>query len=66
MNTASLTRTGILIGAVLALTWIILGFWAFFFVAIAMIIGGVVGRILEGKLDATALVDVIRGRNTSS
>lgn len=66
MNTASLTRTGILIGAVLALTWIILGFWAFFFVAIAMIIGGVVGRILDGKLDATALVDVIRGRNTSS
>ncbi|MBF4459152.1 DUF2273 domain-containing protein [Pseudoclavibacter sp. VKM Ac-2867] len=66
MNTASLTRTGILIGAVLALTWIILGFWAFFFVAIAMIIGGVVGRILEGKLDASALVDVIRGRNTSS
>ncbi|MBF4460297.1 hypothetical protein C5E07_14880 [Pseudoclavibacter sp. RFBJ3] len=66
MNTASLTRTGILIGAVLALTWIILGFWAFFFVAIAMIIGGVIGRILEGKLDASALVDVIRGRNTSS
>ncbi len=66
MNTASLTRTGILIGAVLALTWIILGFWAFFFVVIAMIIGGVIGRILEGKLDASALVDVIRGRNTSS
>jgi uncharacterized membrane protein len=66
VNTASLTRTGILIGAVLALTWIILGFWAFFFVAIAMIIGGVIGRILEGKLDASALVDVIRGRNTSS
>ncbi|PPG36566.1 hypothetical protein C5E10_00135 [Pseudoclavibacter sp. RFBG4] len=66
MNTASLTRTGILIGAVLALTWIILGFWAFFFVAIAMIIGGVIGRILEGKLDASAIVDVIRGRNTSS
>ncbi|WP_068477045.1 DUF2273 domain-containing protein [Pseudoclavibacter helvolus] len=66
MNTASLTRTGILIGAVLALTWIILGFWAFFFVAIAMTVGGIIGRILEGKLDATALVDVIRGRNTSS
>ncbi|MBF4551149.1 DUF2273 domain-containing protein [Pseudoclavibacter sp. VKM Ac-2888] len=66
MNTASLTRTGILIGAVLALTWIILGFWAFFFVVIAMLIGGLIGRILDGKLNASALVDVLRGRNTSS
>ncbi|PPF74676.1 hypothetical protein C5E07_13355 [Pseudoclavibacter sp. RFBJ3] len=55
-----------LIGAVLALTWIILGFWAFFFVVIAMLIGGLIGRILDGKLNASALVDVLRGRNTSS
>ena len=34
------TLTGILIGAVLALTWIEYGFWAFFFVAIAITVGG--------------------------
>ncbi|MFB2580807.1 DUF2273 domain-containing protein [Herbiconiux sp. P15] len=64
--TGSSTRTGILIGAVLALTWIILGFWAFFFVAIAMAIGAIVGRILDGKLDVSSLVDAFRGKRSSS
>jgi uncharacterized membrane protein len=64
--TATATRTGILIGAVLALTWIVLGFWAFFFVAIAMAIGALVGRILDGKLDVSTLVDAFRGKRSSS
>jgi uncharacterized membrane protein len=64
--TPSATRTGILIGAVLALSWIIVGFWAFFFVAIAMAIGALVGRIVDGKLDVTSLVDVFRGKRSSS
>ncbi len=64
--TASATRTGMLIGAVLALTWIVLGFWAFFFVAIAIAIGALVGRIIEGKLSLAALTDVIRGKRVSS
>ena len=64
--TTSATRTGILIGAVLALTWVVIGFWAFFFVAIAMAIGALIGRIIEGKLSISALVDVFRGKRTSS
>lgn len=64
--TSSATRTGIIIGAVLALTWIVLGFWAFFFVAIAMAIGALIGRIIEGKLDVTSLVDAFRGKRSSS
>ena len=64
--TASATRTGILIGAVLALTWVIVGFWAFFFVAIAMAVGAVIGRIVEGKLNVSALADVFRGKRSSS
>jgi uncharacterized membrane protein len=64
--TASTTRTGILIGAVLALTWIVLGFWAFFFVAIAMLIGGLIGRVLEGKLDVGGVVNAFRGKRSSS
>lgn len=60
------TRTGILIGAVLALTWIVLGFWAFFAVALAMAVGALVGRIADGKLDVGSLVDAVRGKRSSS
>ena len=64
--TASATRTGILVGAVLALTWVVLGFWSFFFVAIAMAVGALIGRIVEGKLDVSALVGAFRGKRSSS
>lgn len=64
--TSSATRTGILVGAVLALTWVVVGFWAFFFVAIAMAIGALIGRIVEGKLDVSALVGAFRGKRSSS
>ncbi|MET4702820.1 DUF2273 domain-containing protein [Frigoribacterium sp. UYMn621] len=60
------TKTGILIGAVLALTWAIVGFWAFFFVAVAMAIGAVVGRVVDGRLDLSSLVEVFRGKRSSS
>ena len=64
--TPSATRTGILIGAVLALTGVAFGFWAFFFVAVAMALGAVVGRIVDGKLSVTGLVDAFRGKRSSS
>ncbi len=60
------TKTGIWVGAILALTWYVLGFWAFFFVAIAMIGGAVVGRFIDGELDIRSLIDVLRGKRTSS
>lgn len=60
------TKSGILIGAILALTWVVVGFWAFFFVAVAMAVGAVVGRVMEGKLDLSSLVDVFRGKRSSS
>jgi uncharacterized membrane protein len=64
--TTTATRAGIVIGAVLALTWIIFGFWAFFFVAVAMAIGALIGRVIEGKLDLTALAGAFRGKRSSS
>jgi uncharacterized membrane protein len=64
--TASATRTGILVGAVLALTWIVLGFWPFFFVALAMAVGALIGRIVEGKISVGGLVDAFRGKRSSS
>ena len=57
--------TGILVGAVLALTAVAFGFWAFVFVAIAMAIGFGVGRVVEGKLDVRGLADALRGRRSS-
>jgi uncharacterized membrane protein len=64
--TPSTTRTGILIGAVLALTGVAFGFWAFLFVAVAMAIGALVGRVVDGKLDVSGLVDAFRGKRSSS
>ncbi|MBC7725503.1 MAG: DUF2273 domain-containing protein [Burkholderiaceae bacterium] len=60
------TRTGILIGAVLALSWITFGFWAFVFVAVAMAIGALVGRVVDGKLDVSNLVSAVQGKSSSS
>ncbi len=59
-------KAGILVGAVLALTWVTLGFWPFFFVAFAMAVGAVVGRVIDGKLDLRSLADAFRGRRSSS
>lgn len=64
MSTA--TRTGALFGAILALTWLFLGFWPFFFVAAAMALGSIGRRILDGKLGVANLVDAFRGTRSSS
>ena len=61
-----MTTLGIVIGGVLALTWVLLGLWAFLFVAVAMLIGGLVGRVVEGRLDVSAVVDAFRGKRSSS
>ena len=52
--------------AALALTWVVLGFWAFLLVALAMLLGAIVGRIIDGRLDIRALAEVFRGRRSSS
>ncbi|THG30009.1 DUF2273 domain-containing protein [Naasia lichenicola] len=64
MTTA--TRTGILVGAVLALTWVVFGFWSFFFVGVAMAVGALIGRVVDGKLDVSNVVEAVRGKRTSS
>ncbi|MBG6213217.1 MAG: DUF2273 domain-containing protein [Cryobacterium sp.] len=64
MTTA--TRTGMLVGAILALTWVILGFWAFLFVGSAMLVGALVGRVVDGRLDLSSLIGVFQGKRSSS
>jgi uncharacterized membrane protein len=60
------TQTAVAIAAVLAIVWIALGFGAFVLVAIAMVIGALIGRYLEGRLDVSGLVSAVRGRRSSS
>ncbi|MEK6310156.1 MAG: DUF2273 domain-containing protein [Curtobacterium sp.] len=60
------TVVGAGIGAVLAIVAVTLGFWAFVVVAVFMLVGAFVGRIVSGDLDVRRLVDVLRGRRSSS
>jgi hypothetical protein len=60
------TKVGIFVGAILAIVWYTIGFWAFFFVAVAMIAGAIFGRLIDGKLDVRSLVDAVRGKRSSS
>lgn len=62
----STTVVGAAVGAVLALTWLVLGFWACVLVAVAMLVGALVGRIVDGRIDVRALADALRGRRSSS
>jgi uncharacterized membrane protein len=59
------TTKGMLIGAVLALSAVAFGFWAMILVAVAIVIGWGVGRVVEGKLDVKGLTDTLRGRRSS-
>ncbi|QHC60316.1 hypothetical protein [Rathayibacter sp. VKM Ac-2760] len=59
------SRLGLVLGAVLAITGLIFGFWALLWVALAMAIGFGVGRVVEGKLDLSSLADTLRGRRSS-
>ena len=63
---STLAKTGAVFGAILALTWAVLGFWSFLFVAIAMAVGALVGRIMDGELNVANLVEAFRGKRSSS
>lgn len=60
------TAVGVVVGAALAVTWIALGFWAFVLVGLAMIMGAIIGRAVDGRIDVGALADAFRGRRSSS
>lgn len=63
MNT---TVVGMGVGALLAIVAVTLGFWAFVVVAVFMLVGGLVARIATGDIDFRRLLDVLRGRRSSS
>ncbi|MDY0828072.1 DUF2273 domain-containing protein [Microbacterium sp. BG28] len=61
----SATVSGALVGAVLAVSALLFGFWGFLLVALLMGIGALVGRVVSGSLDLRALANVFSGRRTS-
>ncbi|MGV2985015.1 DUF2273 domain-containing protein [Microbacterium sp. AGC85] len=60
------TVIGAATAGALAVVWIVLGFWAFVLVLVAALVGAVLGRIIDGRLDVRALADAFRGRRSSS
>ena len=60
------TVIGAVAAGALAIVWIVLGFWAFVLVLLAALVGAVLGRIIDGRLDVRALADALRGRRSSS
>ncbi|MCH8560628.1 DUF2273 domain-containing protein [Nesterenkonia sp. LB17] len=61
----SATVSGAAIGAVLALTLLVFGFWGLLLVAVATVIGAMLGRIVEGRLDLAGVMDALRGQRSS-
>ncbi|WDG17753.1 DUF2273 domain-containing protein [Microbacterium sp. Clip185] len=57
--------SGALVGAVLAVSALLFGFWGFLLVALFMGVGALVGRVMSGSLDLRALANVFSGRRTS-
>ncbi|MBF4595780.1 DUF2273 domain-containing protein [Curtobacterium flaccumfaciens] len=60
------TVVGMGTGALLAIVAVTLGFWAFVVVAVCMAVGALVARIVTGDVDFRRLLDVLRGRRSSS
>lgn len=56
---------GMLLGAIIAFSLLQLGFWKTVIIVIAMVLGALTVRVLEGRLDLRALFDVVRGRRSS-
>lgn len=60
------TVVGMGTGALLAIVAVTLGFWAFVVVAVCMAVGALAARIVTGDVDFRRLLDVLRGRRSSS
>lgn len=61
----STTVAGAALGAVLAVSALLFGFWGFLLVAVFMAVGALIGRIASGKLDVRGVADAFTGRRTS-
>jgi uncharacterized membrane protein len=56
---------GAIIGVVLAIVGLVFGFWGFLLVVVVGGIGAIIGAIVSGRLNVTAVVDAARGRRSA-
>ncbi|WP_375389130.1 hypothetical protein [uncultured Amnibacterium sp.] len=54
------------VAAVLSIVWITFTFGAMILVAIAILVGALIGRYVSGELDVSGIVNAVRGRRSSS
>lgn len=59
------TVSGMAVGATLAITALVFGFWGFIFVALFVAVGAVLGRAAEGRLDLGGVMNALRGKTSS-
>ncbi|NYE96323.1 putative membrane protein [Psychromicrobium silvestre] len=59
------TVAGIAIGAILAFAALAFGFWGFALVLIFMLLGAILGRAFEGKLDLRGVLNALSGKRSS-
>jgi uncharacterized membrane protein len=62
----SYTAIGMAAGTALAWAALVYGFWGFLLMAVFLLIGGLLGRVAEGKLDLRSVRDALTGRRSSS
>ncbi len=60
------TQTGMAIGAILAIVGAAFGFGAFLGTAVAIAIGALVGRYVEGRFDPSSVLAAFSGKRSSS
>ena len=56
---------GAIAGAVLAIVGLAFGFWGFLLVLVLAVVGGLVGAIVSGRLNVSAVVDAAHGRRSA-
>jgi uncharacterized membrane protein len=62
----SYTVVGMAVGAVLAWAALVFNFWGFLLMAVFLMVGALLGRAAEGKLDWRSIRDALTGRRSSS
>ena len=62
----SYTVVGMAVGAVLAWAALVFHFWGFLLMAVFLVVGALLGRAAEGKLDWRSIRDALTGRRSSS
>lgn len=60
------TTIGMLLGVILAAFSLLWGFWGFILCLLFMLVGAILGRTADGKLDLRGVIDALMGKQTTT